>query len=125
MPTAAMPTLTKKMLRQPIASVSKPPTVGPIARPTEAMPVQMPIALALAFGSGKAALTSASDATLTMAAPTPWRARPMFSTSSVGASPQRADAPANSTMPAMKTRRRPRWSASVAADMMNMPIVRL
>ncbi len=49
----------------------------------------------------------------------------MFSTSSVGASPQRADAPANSTMPAMNTRRRPCWSASVAADMMNMPIVRL
>src|SRR4249919_3598296 len=71
-------TLTKKMLRQPTDSVSTPPTVGPMARPTDAIPVQMPMARALRPGSGNAALTRASEATLTAAAPTPWRPRPMF-----------------------------------------------
>ena len=96
-----------------------------MARPTDAMPVQMPMALALAFGSGKAALTRASDATFTVAAPTPCRPRPMLSTPRLGAAPHSADAAANRTMPPMNALRRPFWSASVAADMMNMPIVRL
>ena len=118
-------TLTKKMLRQPIVSVMNPPTVGPMASPTDAMPVQIPMARALRFGFGNAALTRASEATFTAAAPTPCSPRPMFSTPRLGAAPQRADAAANSTMPPRNTFRRPCWSASVAADMMNMPIVRL
>ena len=44
------------MLRQPTVSVSTPPMVGPIARPTDAMPVQMPMARAFLPGSGNAAL---------------------------------------------------------------------
>ena len=47
--------LNRKMLRQPTCSVRMPPSVGPIARPTAAMPVQMPIAFAFALGSGNAA----------------------------------------------------------------------
>ncbi len=120
-----MRTLTKKMLRQPMFSVSTPPSVGPIARPTDAMPVHRPMALAFAFGSGKAALTRASEATLTVAAPTPCRPRPMFETPRLGAAPHTADATENNTIPPMNALRRPFWSDSVAADMMNMPIVRL
>ncbi len=89
------------------------------------MPVQMPMARALRFGSGNAALTRASDATFTVAAPTPCSPRPMFSMARFGAAPQIAEATANTKVPAMNARRRPRWSASVAAVMMNIPIVRL
>ena len=59
------------MLRQPSCSTSSPPSVGPTAVPTLAIAVQMPIARAFCFGSGNAALTSASDVTLTVAAATP------------------------------------------------------
>ena len=40
--------LSRKMLRHPTFSVSTPPSVGPMARPTAAIPVQIPIARALA-----------------------------------------------------------------------------
>ena len=39
-----------------------------------AIAVQMPIAHAFCFGSGNAALTRASEVTLTVAAATPWTA---------------------------------------------------
>ena len=108
--TAATPIsgLTQKMLRQPNSSVSTPPTVGPMANPTAAMPVQLPMALALAAGSVKAAPTSASEATLTMAAPVPCRPREMFSTISDGAMPHPIEAAQNRTMPPTYARRRPR-----------------
>ena len=93
--------LTQKMLRQLNASVSTPPTVGPMARPTAAMPVQLPMALALAAGSVNAAPTSAREATLTIAAPAPWRPREMFSTISDGATPQPIEATQNRMMPPM------------------------
>ena len=102
-----MTTFTRKMLRQPSDSVRNPPTVGPTARPIEAIPVQIPIALALAFGSGKAALTRANEVTLTVAAPTPCSPRPTFSTVRLGAAAHRADAAANSTVPPMNARLRP------------------
>ena len=89
------------------------------------MPVQMPMALALAFGSGNAALTSASEATLTVAAPTPCSPRPTLRKPRFGAAAHIAEAAENSTVPPIRARRRPRRSANVAADMMNMPIVRL
>ena len=43
--------LITKIERQPKVSVSNPPTVGPMARPTAAMPVQRPTARVLAVGS--------------------------------------------------------------------------
>ena len=124
-PTTAMTTLTRKMLRQPNDSVRKPPTVGPMARPTEATAVHRPIALAFILALGKAALTRASEATFTIAAPTPWMPRPRLRTNRLGAAAHRAEAPANSTVPDRNMRRRPIRSDRVAADMMNMPIVRL
>ena len=103
----------------------KPPTVGPMARPTAAIPVQIPMARALRLGFGNAALTRASEATLTVAAPTPCRPRPRLRTNRPGATAQMAEATEKITVPAMYTFRRPYRSAIVAADMMNMPIVRL
>ena len=96
-----------------------------MARPTDAMPVHRPMALALALGSGKAALTRASDATFTVAAPTPCRPRPDVQHDQARRRPHSADAAENRTIPPMNALRRPFWSDSVAADMMNMPIVRL
>ena len=50
-----------------------------MARPIAAIPVQIPIALAFALGSVNAALTKASDATFTIAAPMPWKPRATMS----------------------------------------------
>src|SRR5262249_51616140 len=63
-------TLTMKIERQLVHCTMKPPSVGPIARAVLAIAVQMPIAHPFNFGSGNAALTSASDVTLTVAAAT-------------------------------------------------------
>ena len=101
--TATMPTgaLTRKMLRQPLVCTRRPPSVGPIAIAVLAIAVQMPIARAFCFGSGNAALTSASDVTFTVAAAIPCTVRATFSTSSVGAMPQPIDDAVNTAMPAM------------------------
>ena len=55
-PTAPMTTLTKKMLRQPTRSVSTPPSVGPMARPTDgdARPDADGPGLGLRVGEGRA-----------------------------------------------------------------------
>ena len=49
----------------------------------------------------------------------------MFRMPRLGASPQMAEAAVNRMVPRMNARRRPLRSARVAADMMNMPMVRL
>ena len=85
--------------RQPSSWVSTPPRDGPMARPTAAMPVQAPMARVLACGSAKAAPTRARLATLTTAAPTPWRPRDTLSTSSSGASAQPSEAAQKIPMP--------------------------
>ena len=72
-----------------------------MARPIAAIPVQIPIALAFALGSVNAALTKASDATFTIAAPMPWKPRATMSAAMLGASPQATDATQNTTMPTM------------------------
>ena len=64
----------------------------PIAMAVLATAVQMPIAQLFNFGSGNAALTSASEVTLTVAAATPWTARARLSASSEDAIPQAAEA---------------------------------
>jgi hypothetical protein len=87
------------MLRQPLVCTSKPPSVGPIAVAVLAIAVQMPIARAFCFGSGNAALTSANDVTLTVAAAMPWMVRATFNASSVGAIPQATDEAVNNAMP--------------------------
>jgi hypothetical protein len=71
MATSPTGMLTMKIERQPGPCTMKPPSVGPIAMAVLATAVQMPIAQLFNFGSGKAALTSASDVTLTAAAQPP------------------------------------------------------
>ena len=92
--------LTMKIERQPIPCTMKPPRVGPIAMAVLATAVQMPIAQLFNFGSGNAALTSASEVTLTVAAATPWTARARLSASSEDAIPQAAEAAVKRAMPA-------------------------
>src|SRR5262249_58668823 len=93
-------TLTMKIERQPVCCTMKPPSVGPIAMPVFARALQIPIAQAFNFGSGKAALTSASEVTLTVAAATPWIARARLSAPSEDAMPQAAEATVKRAMAA-------------------------
>ncbi len=118
-------TLTWKMLRQPVRCTMKPPSVGPMAMAVLAIAVQMPIAHAFTFASGNAALTSASEVTLTVAAATPWTARAAFSMSSDVASPQATEEIVKRAMPARYSLLRPNMSASVPADMMEIAMPRL
>src|SRR4029077_4104404 len=93
-------TLTMKIEGQPVRCTMKPPSVGPIAMAVVAIAVQIPIAQAFNFGSGNAALTSASEVTLTAAAATPWTVRARLSTSSEDAIPQATEAAVKRAMPA-------------------------
>ena len=87
-------------MRQPLCCTRIPPSVGPIAMAVLAIAVQMPMAQAFCFASGKAALTSASEVTLTVAAAMPWIARAAFKKSSDRATPQATEAAVKSAMPA-------------------------
>jgi hypothetical protein len=89
-----------KIEGQPIRSTMKPPSVGPIPMAVLAIAVQIPIAQAFTFGSGNAALTRASEVTLTVAAATPWTVRATFSASSEDAMPQAAEAAVKRAIPA-------------------------
>ena len=73
--------------------------MGPIASAVLAIAVHTPIARAFCLGSGNAALTSASDVTLTIAAATPCTVRAALRTSSVGAMPHAIDDMVNNAMP--------------------------
>jgi hypothetical protein len=99
MATSPTGMLTMKIERQPGPCTMKPPSVGPIAMAVLAIAVQMPIAQLFDFGSGNAALTSASDVTLTVAAATPWTAREKLSASTEDAMPHAAEATVNRAMP--------------------------
>ncbi|BBX97105.1 hypothetical protein MLAC_23990 [Mycobacterium lacus] len=113
------------MLRHPHWSTSRPPSVGPAVVPTLAMAVQIPIACAFRLASGKAALTRASEVTLAVAAPKPCTPRAMASIPNEGAKPQATDPAVNTETPVKYQRRRPKRSASVAADMMKTAMPRL
>ena len=89
------------MVRQPLPCTSRPPNVGPIAVAVLAIAVQIPIARAFCFGSGNAALTSANDVTLTVAAAIPCTVRATLSMSSVAAMPQAIEDAVNNTIPAI------------------------
>lgn len=73
---------------------------------------QMPSTRLRAALSGHTTRTSASDAGIMQAAPTPASARPSTSTPTDGASAHSSDAAVNSANPAMNSLRRPRRSAS-------------
>ena len=105
---ATMPTgmFTKKIQFQLRCSVSRPPTSGPIARASAAVPAQIPIAVPRSRGGNVAAMIE-SVAGFISAAPAPWTTRAAISISPDPASPHQSDASVKMTIPRMKINRRP------------------
>ncbi len=120
MPAAQIGRLTQKMLRQPNAAISTPPTIGPAAIDTAPAAVHKPTARARRRRSWPhAAFSSASEFGSIAAAPTPCKARPAMS---CVASPEKAhasDASANSASPPTNMRRAPKRSPSEPAESMS------
>ena len=106
---AAIGRLTRKIDRQPTASISHPPRTGP--RPAVAAPIaaQAPIARPRA-GPSKASLRIARLFGISMAAPRPCAMRPRIRRSSVGAAAQTAEESPKRPIPSAKIRRRPNRS---------------
>ena len=98
--TASKPTgtLMRNTQRQPTVPTRTPPTTGPHARPTAWAAAWIPSA-ARRLRAGTLVTTSATLFACSSAAPAAWTTRSTISTPSEGASPQAADAPANSTNP--------------------------
>jgi hypothetical protein len=92
--------------------VSSPPTTGPAARAMADTPDHSPMAWTRSRGSGKAAVSRASEPGSSAAAPTACRARAVTRAGRLGASPHRAEAAVNTTRPVRNTRRRPNRSPS-------------
>jgi len=67
------------------------------------------------FSRGNAAMTSANDAGVRIAAPVAWRTRTTINHSTFGARPQPIDAKMKVVEPTRKARRCPRRSASFPA----------
>ena len=82
---------------------------GPTPAATAAEAPHTPMAWARR-SAGKAAITSASEAGTSIAAPNAWTARARMSSSTEGASPHRAEAMVNTATPATNERRRPTMS---------------
>ena len=110
-PATATGRLMKKIQRQLAASISTPPTSGPMASATAETAAQIPSARGCSSG-GNAAVVRASDSESSAAPPTPCSTLPATSTSSVPAAPATSEPIANRTMPHTKTRRRPTMSPS-------------
>ena len=104
-------TLTMKIQRQPMPLVSAPPTIGPTAAAPPTVAPHDAIALPRA-GPWKSWAMRARPVANIAAPPTPWRARDQMSMLIDWASPQSSDAMVNTANPAMKTRFRPKRSAS-------------
>jgi hypothetical protein len=103
--------LTRKIARQPIHAIRRPPSEGPSAVPTADIVPRSPIAapvLSFATVSPTNAIVSASMT----AAPRPCSARAATSIQSVGARPHRAEAAVNTMMPALSSLLRPATSPS-------------
>ena len=104
-------TLTNSTQRQFRPLVSTPPSSTPAAAPEPATAPQIPSALLRSAPSLKIAVTSASAAGASIAAPTPWSAREAISCPWLCESPPASDAPPNTSSPIMNMCRRPRRSA--------------
>ena len=103
-----------KMARHPNASVSSPPSSGPIANAAATVAPHTPMAPALATPV-KSWASRASDDDSSTAPASPWAARPAIRASAVGAAAQIAEAAANPASPPRNIRRRPTRSARVPA----------
>jgi hypothetical protein len=102
----------KKIQRQLALSTSQPPSTGPIAVVIAVNPDQVPIALPRAVSSAKLALIKARLVGVSRAPATPWAARAMIRVDESRARPHQIEVRVNSTVPMMKSRRRPNRSPS-------------
>ncbi len=109
--TTASGTLTRKIQRQLAYSTSAPPTNGPTAEAIPPRPDQAPIARPRS-STTKAPWIMARLPGMSSAPPTPWTTRAAISSWGPGASPQRTEASAKTTVPTTKIRRRPKRSPS-------------
>lgn len=100
-------TVTKKMLRQPNAWMSRPPSVGPSAIPTPLQPAQSANVRARSAAFSYASVKMAKLVGMAIAAPSPATARAITSICGPVASVHARQATAKSDVPMMKTRLRP------------------
>ncbi len=96
--------------RQPMDSMSRPPTIGPSAIEMPTTPPQMPIARARSTGPVKICEMIDSATGLSIDPPMPCRNRAPISVSMVGARLHTSDPSAKSVSPIWNTRRRPKRS---------------
>ena len=115
-------TLMAKIQRHEAASTSQPPASGPITIAIPDHAVHDPIAPPRSSG-GKAAMITASALGVSSAPNTPCSARPMISTSIVGASAQTSETTPKPPTPIENTRRSPYRSPSEPATRISEPSV--
>ena len=109
--------MIQKIQCQSSPCTTAPPTSGPAATASPAMPPQMPTTVPRRWPAGNAVVRMVRLSGMTIAAPMPCTARAAIRVPAVGASAQAADATVNSIRPATYTRRRPSRSPSAAAVM--------
>ena len=109
--SAPMGTFTKKIHSHPRLSVSAPPTSGPTATAAPMVAPQIPKAVPRSRPSNSWASRAGAQANIT-APPTPWKPRARLSGVGEPARPQSSEATVKRTRPMMKTRLRPKRSAS-------------
>ena len=98
--------------RQPGPPVSTPPSRAPAGTPTEDTADQMARARSRADPSARSRSAEPAPPARSAPPPSPWPARAATSTPADGARPHANDPTANTTSPAMNTRRRPTRSAA-------------
>src|SRR5579863_887828 len=107
--SAAAPsgTTSRNTPRQPNASISRPPSVGPIAKARPLQLAQMPSTRLRDAGSGQTTRMMASDDGNSSAAPIPVPTRPAISMPTLGAKAQNNDPTVITAAPSANARRRP------------------
>lgn len=100
-------TFNQNAADQPNDSTRCPPMSGPMAAPAPATEAQMPMARVRSLSSVKILRINDSVEGITMAPPTPSRARPTISCAGACAVAATMDASPNSTNPARNKRFRP------------------
>ncbi len=115
--------LTYRVQRQERLSVSRPPSSSPIEVPLAAIALKMPKAFGRSGESWKVMVSSDSADGASSAPNDPCNARAATSTPNDGASPPRADAPANPSSPATNVHLRPNRSPSLPPSSSRLPKV--
>jgi hypothetical protein len=101
--------LRRKIHRHPTLWTSSPPVSGPMARPSDETPVQIPIARPRSSEGNWSRMIASASACM-IAAPAPSSTRAATSNSPSLTAPARREPAANAISPAMNTRRCPRRS---------------